>query len=63
MYDLDTEDGIRRSIEWTERLFEVVNDGAVWVVPRSGTHTYIYLKTERRCTYTKSLRQTMHWRV
>lgn len=42
MYDLDTEDGMRRSIEWTERLFAVVSDGAVWVVPRSGTHIHIF---------------------
>jgi hypothetical protein len=36
MYDLDTPEGMKNSIEWTQKLFDCVSDGATWAVPRSG---------------------------
>jgi hypothetical protein len=36
MYDLDTEEGMANAIAWTNRTLEILNDGGVWGVPRSG---------------------------
>jgi hypothetical protein len=36
MYNIDTRQGMAKSIAWTEKLFDTMKDGAVWAVPRSG---------------------------
>ena len=36
-YDLDTEEGMRHSVQWTQGLVNAIEDEGVWAVPRSGT--------------------------
>ena len=36
-YDINTEEGMRNAIEWTERCLGKLKDGGVWYVPRSCT--------------------------
>jgi hypothetical protein len=36
-YDIRTKEGMANSVAWTERLFSMLRDGAVWHVPRSST--------------------------
>lgn len=36
-FDLDTKQGMDNAVRWTEKLFDVMNDGATWAVPRSST--------------------------
>ncbi len=36
-YDLDTTEGMNNAITWTRQMFDTVNDGGVWMVPRSMT--------------------------
>jgi hypothetical protein len=50
-YDLNTVGGMNRAVEWTRNLFERLNDGGVWLVPRSGTVVRVF-KSERRVIIT-----------
>jgi hypothetical protein len=50
-YDLNTVGGMNRAVEWTRALFERLNDGGVWLVPRSGTVVRVF-KSERRVIIT-----------
>jgi len=36
-YDLDTTQGMNNAIKWTQMMFDTLNDGGVWCVPRSGS--------------------------
>lgn len=36
-YDINTEEGMRNAIEWTERCLGRLKEGGVWYVPRSCT--------------------------
>lgn len=36
-YDLDTKAGMNNAVRWTQAMFDTVNDGGVWGIPRSGT--------------------------
>ena len=36
-YDLDTTEGMNNAVAWTRQLFSTVNDGGMWMVPRSMT--------------------------
>ena len=36
-FDLDTKQGMANAVLWTRSLFERLNDGGTWAVPRSGT--------------------------
>jgi len=51
MFDLNTVGGMNRAVEWTRDLFESLNDGGVWIVPRSGTIVQVF-KSERRVIIT-----------
>ncbi len=51
MFDLSTVGGMNRAVEWTRDLFESLNDGGVWIVPRSGTIVQVF-KSERRVIIT-----------
>jgi hypothetical protein len=42
---------MNRAVEWTRNLFETLNDGGIWVVPRSGTVVQVF-KSERRVIIT-----------
>lgn len=35
--DINTSQGMKDAIAWTENLFKTVNDGGMWAVPRSAT--------------------------
>lgn len=41
-YDIDTDEGMKNSVAWTQRLFNTVNDGGTWMIPRSLTIVRIY---------------------
>jgi hypothetical protein len=36
-WNVDTPEGMTRAKEWLERHLEIIGDGAVWAVPRSGS--------------------------
>jgi hypothetical protein len=36
-YDLDTEEGMRHCVQWTQGIVNLLKDGGTWAVPRSGT--------------------------
>lgn len=36
-YDLDTEEGMKNSMEWTSRTLSHIKQGGTWAIPRSGT--------------------------
>lgn len=42
IYDLDTEDGMANAIAWTAQTLALINDGGVWLVPRSGTRVMVH---------------------
>ena len=35
--DINTSEGMKDAITWTENLFKMVKDGGMWAVPRSTT--------------------------
>jgi hypothetical protein len=35
--DIETSQGMKDAIAWTENLFKMINDGGMWAVPRSTT--------------------------
>ena len=45
-YNLDTTQGMVQAIQWTKKLIESLNDGGVWMVPRSGTMVRVDKKTQ-----------------
>ena len=36
-YDLNTKDGMKNAMQWTEHMLGSLKDGGTWIVPRSGT--------------------------
>ena len=36
-YDLDTEEGMKNAIKWTNSALALLRDGGTWIVPRSVT--------------------------
>lgn len=36
-YDLDTEEGMKNAVTWTNNCMALLRDGGTWIVPRSGT--------------------------
>jgi hypothetical protein len=48
-YDLNTKAGMSSAVKWTRNMFDTVNDGGVWMVPRSMTMVRIN-KKERIAT-------------
>jgi hypothetical protein len=53
-YDINTKDGMANSVAWTERLFDMMNDGAVWHVPRSLTSIRVF-KSKKEAEVTRGL--------
>jgi|LakMenEpi03Aug12_release.lakeMendotaPanAssembly.Ray.scaffolds.fasta_scaffold776930_3 hypothetical protein len=41
-YDIETKEGLANSVAWTERLFTLMSEGAVWSIPRSVTIVRVY---------------------
>ena len=41
-YDIETKEGLANSVAWTERLFALMSEGAVWGIPRSETLVRVY---------------------
>jgi hypothetical protein len=41
-YDIETKEGLANSAAWTERLFTLMSEGAVWGIPRSVTIVRVY---------------------
>ena len=36
-YDLDTKEGMKNAVTWTNNCMALLRDGGTWIVPRSGT--------------------------
>ena len=36
-FDLDTKEGMKNAVAWTENMFSLINEGGAWAIPRSGT--------------------------
>lgn len=36
-YDLDTEEGMKNAVTWTNNCMALLRNGGTWIVPRSGT--------------------------
>jgi hypothetical protein len=41
-YDIDTAEGMKNSVDWTQRLFDTTNEGGTWMIPRSLTIVTIH---------------------
>ena len=41
-YDLDTEEGMDNAKAWTAQTLALINDGGVWLVPRSGMRVMVH---------------------
>jgi hypothetical protein len=41
-YDLNTKEGMANAVAWTSKMFDLINDGGTWAVPRSGTIITVY---------------------
>ena len=50
-FDLDTTEGMNNAVKWTGDMFALMNDGASWGIPRSGTLVQIN-KKEKVATIT-----------
>ena len=40
-FDLDTEEGMANAVAWTAQTLALINDGGVWLVPRSGMRVMV----------------------
>lgn len=36
-YDIDTEEGMKNAVRWTQTTLDNIKDGGKWVIPRSAT--------------------------
>jgi len=36
-YDVDTSDGMKNAVRWTEGMIGQIKEGGFWLIPRSGT--------------------------
>ena len=50
MYDLDTPEGMKNSIEWTQKLFDCVSDGATWATAATQPCAPCFLHSRRERT-------------
>mgnify|MGYP000264012812 CR=1 FL=1 len=50
-YDINTEQGMAASVRWVNALLNRMNDGAQWVIPRSGTVVTKVSGKEKTCRY------------
>ena len=41
-YDIDTKEGMKNSVDWTQRLFDTIREGGIWMIPRSFTLVTVY---------------------
>ena len=41
-YDLETEEGMANAVAWTAQTLALINDGGVWLVPRSGMRVMVH---------------------
>lgn len=48
-YDINTPKGMANAVTWTRKLMGSLNDGGVWIVPRSGTMVIVLSYAARRC--------------
>lgn len=40
--NIDTKEGMKAAVEWTENHIAKIADGGAWVIPRSGTIVRVY---------------------
>lgn len=48
-YDINDPKGMANAVQWTRKLMGSLNDGGVWMVPRSGTKVTVLSYAARRC--------------
>jgi hypothetical protein len=41
-YDINSPEGMRSAVQWTQAFFALFKEGAVWAVPRSETLITVY---------------------
>lgn len=41
-YDLDTPEGMANAVAWQEQLCRFINEGGMWIVPRSNEVYFLY---------------------
>lgn len=65
--DVTTERGMQEAIDWTEEMFASMNDGAVWLIPRTMTlckinkkRRHVQLSSQKEKSLTAVLTQ-MGW--
>lgn len=47
MIDINTKEGMRQAVEWTEQHIAKLKEGGVWLVPRSGTVVTVFASQRR----------------
>lgn len=52
--DIHTKQGMAQAKAWTQNLIDTLNDGATWLVPRSGT-IIVFDKKNKRVQVTHQL--------
>ena len=45
-FDLDTKDGMKNAVAWTDNMLDMIKDGGTWIVPRSGSMYKVDHKTK-----------------
>lgn len=48
-YNLDTKAGMANAVQWTNNTLNLLKDGGVWMVPRSGTQVIMLDHKTRKC--------------
>jgi hypothetical protein len=48
MYDLDTEEGMANAVAWTNRTLGCLNEGGIWMAPRSGMSVCVLSHADKR---------------
>lgn len=54
-YDIDTQEGMRNAVGWTNDMLSTVKDGGVWMIPRSGTTVRVLSKALKTCVLHEAL--------
>lgn len=50
--NLNTKEGMRAAVAWTNNCMGMLKDGGVWIVPRSGTQVLVLSCQKRHCLVT-----------
>lgn len=48
-YNINDPKGMANSVTWARKLLANLNDGGVWIIPRSGTRVTVVSHAARKC--------------